>query len=400
MSDHEAPHPGRSRFTSLTILLLAELAGMSLWFVSAAILPDMVAESHISSTRQAAMSSSVQAGFVVGALFSAISGLADRIDPRRVFAVCAVLAALANASLLVTQPGGNLAIAARFATGALLAGVYPVGLKIVVGWGLKDRGFLVSILIGAFTLGSAAPYLLAYVGGTEWRWAVTATSVAAAAGGIACLLTGLGPHHSSASRFDIRTISEAWTNKRVRLANAGYLGHMWELYAMWSWIGVASAASYAATLPGSEATSLGRLTAFCAIAAGGIACVVAGPIADRTGKARIAIYAMVISGSGALLTALSFGGPPWLTFAFAILWGASVLPDSAQFSTLVADHSPPEKVGSLLTLQTALGFALTFFTVQATPLLAGAIGWPIVMVLMALGPVAGTIAMIRFRALP
>jgi MFS family permease len=386
-----------AKVRSLLVLMIAEIGGMSLWFMSAAILPDMVAEFPISGTRQAALSSAVQAGFVAGALAFAILGLPDRMDPRRLFAICAVCAAAANASLLASEPGGNLAILARFATGILLAGVYPVGLKIAVGWGQKDRGFLVGTLVGALTFGSAAPHLLALLGGTDWRWAIGAASAASAAGGLLCLLTRLGPYHAIAPRFDIRTITVAWTNRNVRLAYAGYLGHMWELYAMWAWIGVASTVSYAATLPENAAIALGRITAFLAIAAGGVTSIIGGLFADRIGKANIALIALVMSGSAALATAFSFEGPVWLTFACIMVWGAAILPDSAQFSALVADHSPPDKAGSLMSFQTALGFALTFLTVQGTPVLAAGIGWPAVFALLALGPAFGIGAMIRLK---
>jgi MFS family permease len=372
---------------------------MGLWFITAAVLPDLVRETALTPFRQAALSSAVQAGFVVGALASAILGIADRYDPRRVFTIAAVAAGLANASLLILDPAGDLAIAARFATGALLAGVYPVGMKIAVGWGQKDRGFLVGALVGALTLGSAVPHLLAFGGGADWRLTIALASLAAVIGGVLCLFISLGPHHSTAARFDPRAIALAWTNRRVRLAYAGYLGHMWELYAMWAWIGVATVVSYSATLPEADAQAYAKLTAFAAIAVGGIASVVAGLVADRIGKAEVAIAAMVVSGLSALLTGLTFGGPVWLTFVIVFIWGLSVVPDSAQFSALVADASPPEQAGSLLTFQTALGFTLTFATVQLTPVAADAFGWRIVLAALALGPALGIIAMLRLRAM-
>ncbi|TYC49509.1 MFS transporter [Rhodobacterales bacterium] len=377
--------------------MVAEIAGMSLWFMSAAILPDLVRDFQISPFQQAALSSAVQIGFVFGALVSSLLGLADRIDPRRFFAFCAFAAALCNASLLVVQPGGPVSIAARFATGALLAGVYPVGMKIAVGWGQKDRGFLVGTLVGALTFGSAAPHLLALFGGTDWRWSLGVASLGSAAGGVLCLLTALGPFHAKAPRMKIGAILTAWTNPKIRYAYAGYLGHMWELYAMWAWIGVALAASFAARMPADTALPLARLIAFLTIAAGGAACIVAGIFADRFGKANIAILAMVISGSAALASALTFGGPVWLTVVCVLVWGAAILPDSAQFSALVADYAPADQAGSLMTFQTALGFALTFFTVQLTPLCAALIGWPGVFAIMAIGPALGIIGMLRLK---
>jgi MFS family permease len=398
-SDHDDSERGAvplpSKSTSITLLVLAEIAGMSLWFASAAILPDMVRESGVDAVRQAMLSSGVQLGFVAGALAVAASGLADRFDPRRVFAICGVLAALCNAALLIAPIGGAIAILLRFLTGLLLAGVYPVGMKIAVGWGTKDRGLLVGLLVGALTIGSALPHLAAWLGGADWRSVIVATSALALLGGLLVLLCGLGPHHARAPRFSTRAVALAWTNRRIRLTYLGYFGHMWELYAMWAWIGAAAAASYGALLGAEEATRLAKLTAFLAIALGGLTCAPAGWVADRIGKAQVTIIAMALSGSAAIATALSFGGPIWLTFVLIILWGIFVIPDSAQFSALVADASPPDLAGSALTLQTALGFALTAVTVQATPLLANAFGWPTILAGLALGPVVGIAAMLR-----
>jgi MFS family permease len=209
----------------------------------------------------------------------------------------------------------------------------------------------------------------------------------------------LGPYHGKATRFDPSAIATAWTNRRVRFAYAGYLGHMWELYAMWAWIAAATAASYGATLPAADALRLSKLTAFVAIGAGGLACAFAGSVADRIGKAEVTIVAMALSGAAALATAATFGGPVWITFAIVVVWGLTIVPDSAQFSALVADASPPQQAGSLMTFQTALGFALTFATVQITPVLAAKLGWPPVLAGLAIGPALGIVAMVRLRRL-
>jgi MFS family permease len=390
---------GAVKWRSLTLLLIAQVAGMSLWFITAAVLPDLTREMVLSPFRQAALSSGVQAGFVVGALFSAILGLPDRFDPRKVFAISAISAGAINAGLLIVDAGSDLAVLIRFATGALLAGVYPVGMKIAVGWGKRDRGFLVGALVGALTLGSAAPHLMAYGGGADWRLTIGLASLAAIAGGVICLAVRLGPYHAAAARFNPGAIGQAWTNRRVRLAYAGYLGHMWELYAMWAWIGVATAVSYGATMPQGEAEDLAKLTAFVAIASGGVASVAAGLVADKVGKAEVAIVAMIVSGASAVLAGVTFGGPAWLTFMIVVIWGLGIVPDSAQFSALVADASPPEQAGSLMTFQTALGFTLTFATVQMTPVLADHLGWPLVLAGLAFGPIAGIAAMLRLRAM-
>lgn len=378
---------------SVSLIALAEIMTMSLWFVSAAILPQITAEAGLTEARGAALSTAVQIGFVIGALGFATLGIADRFDPRRVYFLSGLVAAGANALLLVTAVGGLEQIALRAITGAALAGVYPVGMKLVVGWGTKDRGMLVGLLVGALTLGSAAPHLIVLMGGADWRVTVFISSLLAATGAMLVLLTAHGPHHARAARFDPRTITQAWTNRRVRLAYAGYLGHMWELYAFWAWCAAIATASYAAL--GTEAENAGRLTAFVAISLGGLACLPAGILADRIGKARVAQLAMIASTIAGIAAALSFGGPIWLSALCLILWGITIIPDSAQFSALVADASPPEIAGSLMTFQTALGFALTALTVQVTPVFAESFGWPITLAVMVLGPAFGVVAMQR-----
>ena len=313
------------------------------------------------------------------------------------FAISCLVAAAANLSLVALTPGGNGAIAARVLTGALLAGVYPVGMKIAVGWGERDRGLLVGLLVGALTFGNSVPFLASALRGSDWRATVMTVSAVAVAGALLVLTAGLGPHHAKASRFEPGAIRLAWQDRRIRAAYLGYFGHMWELFAMWAWIGTAAAASYSASLAPGDAKHLATVTAFVAIAGGAFASIAAGLMADRIGKAEVTILAMLTSGSCALLTAATFGGPVWLTFAIVAVWGISVIPDSAQFSALVADFAPTRLAGSLLTFQTALGFALTIATVQATPLIAHAVGWPLVLAGLALGPAFGIAAMLPLR---
>ena len=382
---------------AIVFLVVAEVLAMSLWFVSSAVVGDVRNEFDISNIRAAMLASSVPAGFVVGALTLAVTGIADRFDPRRIFSLAALIAGLANLALVYLIPGSLMSIVARGLTGLCLAGVYPVGMKIIVGWGTRDRGWLVGLLVGGLTFGTAAPHLFSFLGGTDWRLTTTLASGGSWIAAFLILCTQLGPHHQRAPKLDARAITHAWHNKHVRMAYLGYLGHMWELYAMWSWLGVALLASFSMQIEGEQASELAKLTTFAAIAVGGLMCPVAGHYADRIGKAELTIVAMFISGSSAVLMALFFGGPVWIVIIIAILWGASVIPDSAQFSALVADHSPPDKAGSLMSLQTALGFLLTIVTVQATPWLAAKTSWPVLFVIMALGPLFGIVAMRNLR---
>jgi MFS family permease len=377
---------------SVAVLVLTQIAVLSLWFSSAAVLPEMGREAGLSAARLAWLSTAVQLGFGCGAVVYAMLGLSDRYDPRRVFAASTLVAAAANLALLAVPIGGNAAIAVRALTGAAMAGVYPVGMKIATGWGKEDRALLVGTLVGALTIGSASPHLIAFVGGAEWRLTIWASTLLAAAGGMAILTVGLGPHHARAPRLDVTAIALVWTDRRIRLAVLGYIGHMWELYAFWAWVAVVATGSYAAA--GSVAAApLGKLTAFAAIALGGVACVPAGWWADRLGRPQVAMLCLMTSGSAALASAALYGGPVWLMMAVLLIWGIAIVPDSGVYSTLVADAAPPERAGSLLTVQTALGFLLTAVTVQVAPALAAIIGWPWVLAIMAVGPALGIRAM-------
>src|SRR5690606_28319002 len=325
---------GMTKRGSIAVLILAQVAVLSVWFSSAAVLGEMAGEAGLRPGRLAWLSTAVQAGFAAGALVYAALGLADRFDPRRVFALSALGAAAANAGLLVAPVGGAEAVGLRAATGFLLAGVYPVGMKIAVGWAKADRALLVGTLVGALTLGSASPHLVALFGGADWRLTIGATSVLAAAGGLGMLASGLGPYHARAPRLDPGAMRLAWTDRRIRLAILGYVGHMWELYAFWAWVGVIAGAAYGAGGM-ADPSAPAKLTAFLAIALGGLACVPAGRWGDRFGKDRVAAWAMALSGMAALAAALSWGGPPWLMALVLVAWGIAIVPDSAQFSAQV-----------------------------------------------------------------
>jgi MFS family permease len=381
-----------SRPISIAFLILSQIAVLSVWFSSAAVLSEMSAEAGLTTAQLAWLSTATQLGFGVGAILFGLAGWADIYDPRKVFAISAALSAAANALLLVAPIGGSEAIALRALTGAFLAGVYPVGMKIAVGWTIKNRALLVGALVGALTLGSAFPHLIAFAGGADWRLTIGGTSVIATLGGITMLIVGLGPHHARAPRLDLSAVATAWTNKRIRYAILGYVGHMWELYALWAWVGVIAASSFAMSDSDPDGT-LAKLTAFLAIALGGIVCIPAGGLADRFGKARVAAIVMILSCGSALAAALTFGGPAWIMVLVLIVWGLTVIPDSALFSSLVADAAPPERVGSIMTLQTAIGFLLTAATVQLTPVAASSFGWPFVLAIMAIGPALGVLAM-------
>lgn len=371
---------------------------MALWFSGSAVVPSLSREWQLSPSQVSWLANAVQLGFVAGTLLSATINLPDIISTRHLFAVSAFLGAAVNAVFALFVDDAGAAIALRFVTGICLAGVYPPGMKIMATWFRERRGMALGFLVGALTMGKATPYLVNAVGSANWRANVIFVSLLAVAGGLIVLFfVSDGPFALPPARFDLSQIVKVFSNRGVRLASFGYFGHMWELYGMWIWIPVMIRASM--VLQGGDPW-LAELGSFLVIGAGAIGCVVAGLLADRVGRTLVTSWAMAISGTCCLLIGLLYGGNPLLLLLLAAIWGATVVADSAQFSSCVTELGDPQYIGTALTIQMCIGFLLTTVSIELIPKVAAEYTWRYAFMILAPGPFLGVIAMLRLRRLP
>jgi MFS family permease len=387
-----------NKWRALALLSIAELLGMALWFSGSAVVPALSREWNLSASQVSWLANAVQFGFVAGTLLSATLNLADIITTRHLFAICALLGALTNAFFGLYAHTPETAIVLRFLTGVCLAGVYPPGMKLMATWFRERRGMALGVLVGALTLGKATPYLVNALGSSNWRLNVLFVSVLAVLGGLIVLLfVSDGPHALPPASFDLTQIVKVFRNRGVRLASFGYFGHMWELYAMWIWIPVMIRASVSAQGGNPIFAEVGS---FLVIGAGAVGCVVAGLVADRVGRTVVTSWAMAISGSCCLLVGFLFGGSTLALLVLAVIWGTSVVADSAQFSSCVTELGDPQYIGTALTLQMCIGFLLTTISIELIPKVVDVVSWRYAFMILAPGPLLGVLAMLRLRGLP
>lgn len=398
MQDDIVPSPAK-KWRTLLLLALAELLAMAVWFSASAVVPALTEAWQLDADGQSWLTMSVQVGFVVGAFGSAVLTLADRIPSKRFFTGAAFAAVITTALIPLIANELIIALVLRFLTGVFLAGVYPIGMKIVASWTRKDRGLGIGLLVGALAIGSGAPHLLRAFGSIDdWQAVLYMAAGSAAIGGlIALFFVEEGPYRSPSPRFQWSHINDVISNREVMLANLGYLGHMWELYAMWTWIPAFLLASFSIT---GDDPRLASVLAFAILAVGGLGSLLAGVFADRVGRTTVTSLSLVVSGVCSVLIGFLFAGSPLLISIVALIWGFAIVADSAQFSASVSELADKSLVGTALTLQTSMGFLLTLFSIRLVPVVESMVGWQWTFAFLALGPIVGIWAMLTLRRLP
>ena len=392
-------HP--RRWLILAFLSIATVTSLAVWFSTNAIAPALETERGFSSGDITWLTIGVQLGFVVGTLVISITNLSDLINTRLLFAISAVLAGVTNAALVFMPGGFAAALVLRVMTGIFLAGVYPPGMKTISGWFRSGRGIAIGTMIAASTLGSGSPHLLRSLFTAQWELTMYLSSaLAALAGGITYFLVKDGPFDVPASKFNPSYLLVTLKIRSTRMVLFGYLGHMWELYAMWAAIPTFLAAVFGTRSLFGDSLDLASFVTFLVFVSGAIGSVVAGYYAERIGRTATTSLAMAISGGSALF--IGFLPLDWelVITVVALVWGAAVIADSAQFSTALTELCDEAYRGTALSFQTGLGFLLTIIPIRLVPILSDWVGWGLAFAVLGIGPALGIAAMLRLRSMP
>ena len=383
---------------ALAWISFSELCALSIWFSASVISTELIEVWSISSQAESWLSAAVPIGFVIGALFSSAFGIADRYNPRKIFTISALLGAIFN-FFVIFASSASIGISLRILTGITLAGVYPIAVKLLSLWFPKKRGLANGILIAALTLGSSLPhFIVMFFSALNWQFVIVCSSLLALLAAIIVYwILDDAPLTSQSVPFSFKLIKEVVRNKPVMLANYGYFGHMWELYAMWTWLPAFLTASFTVYLPDISPSFI-ALSSFVSIGiAGGIGCVLGGFISDNIGRSNLTILSMIVSAICSVLIGFTFGQMIWITIIVSIIWGMSVISDSAQFSAAVSEVAEAKYVGTALTFQMCIGFLITIFSINLIPFIQKVVGWEWVFSVLAIGPILGIVSMLLFK---
>ncbi|MBP1853516.1 MFS transporter [Rhizobium halophytocola] len=389
----------RGATAALAVICLAVILSMASWFAATAVAPELARAWELSPAMTAWLTNSVQIGFVTGALAASLVNLPDIVRLSRLMAISALVAAFANLLLLVF-PSPAIGIASRILTGLALAGVYPPAMKLTATWFKRGRGLALGAVIAALTLGSSMPHLVRSLAESlDWTAVMAAAALAALTASLLfALFVREGPYPFSRAVFHFGDIGKVLKDRDLFLVNLGYFGHMWELYALWAWLLVYL--RRAPALAGLSPSATSALT-FAAIAIGAVGCILGGILSDRFGRTLTTAAMMIVSGFCAAAVGFLFSGPLFLLLPLVFLWGIAVIGDSAQFSAAVTEISDARYVGTALSLQMAIGFALTVGAISLMPVLADALGsWQWCFLFLVPGPAIGAFSMLALRRRP
>lgn len=388
----------KTHTNKLLLISLAMLGAMTTWFSMTAVLPTLIELWDLSSSEVSYITIMVNFGFIVGSLVSAFMNLPDRVQPHILCFWSAMLAGISTILIALLADSLFVALIFRLFTGVALSGVYGPGLKLVSTWFQLRRGMAMGVVVGALTIGSAGPHLFKGFGITSWELVLMITGVCSILSGIFMLFVKVGPYPLPVGAFDPNAIPRAFKNQKVRLANFGYFGHMWELLAMWSWFGLFVAESFRTSgmnIPSSAAA----LVTFIVIGSGLFGAWFGGVFADRIGREQVTLWSLGVSGTIALFIGFFFGSSPWIVAIFGVIWGVSIIADSAQFSALLTEHTDQRYVGSTLTIQLAIGYVLTIIVIFLVPFVESIVGWKYTFLILLPGPILGFISMFRLHRL-